>query len=176
MAYRFPFLSFFILSLNFFAFPHHALAGGGFHPPLTEAERVLDGMIKRAQSEEAMAKYLLRSQGTYNVLGDDYGKLYTPGLMQAWSETEASMVYSNCGGDYRTGQTCGIDYNPVTCSNFKYDEYHYRTDADADPNSAVIAYRLPEGRQIIATYYLVKRDGAWKLDGIDCGLGNDFNL
>lgn len=171
MAYRVPRL----LLLLTLLLPLPAFAAG-FHPPASEAERALDATIKRAQTDAAMKGYLLRAPATYGVLGDEYGKLYTKGLMNAWSETEANLVYQQCGGDYQTGRHCGIEYNPVTCTNFNYENYVYRTDADADPNAAVIAYRLPEGIQIIATYYLVKRDGAWKLDAVDCVVGDKFNL
>ncbi|MBY0406590.1 MAG: hypothetical protein K2Q01_02775, partial [Rickettsiales bacterium] len=103
-----------------------------------------------------------------------------PALMNALQEAEANEVHRRCGGRYIPGQSCGIRYNPVTCLDFERQEYVYRTDSAGDYQTgefnAVIAYRLPEGTQIIATYTMLKVDGKWKLDGIDCTVGGSFNM
>lgn len=151
-----------------------------FHPAATDAEKTLEQIIQRAQTDEGLPRYLLQHKATDRGRDKDNLTMFTPALLRALIETEANLVQTRCGGNYLKGEKCGITYNPLTCMDFRHDQYFFRTDsAGAFSNgdwSAVIALRLPEGTQIIGTYTMLKVDGKWKIDGIDCTQGDSFNM
>ena len=157
-----------------------AWAFTGFHPAATEAEKTVAKIIKAAQDDPAVPNYLLRGKGLeVGVLKEIQG-MFTPALLRAFREAEANMVHEHCGVSYIAGEQCGIRYNPVTCLDFERNEYVFRTDSGGEYHSgeynAVIAYRLSEGQQIIATFNMLKVGSHWKLDGVDCAIGDSFNM
>ena len=157
-----------------------ALAFGPFHAPITEAEKTLAGIIAKVQDDGDLPHYLLQHASADPVREKQNNTMFTPALQKALLDAEADRVYTQCGGQYIKGQHCGIAYNPVTCLDFERKQYVFRTDSagafSKGDYSAVIAYKLPAGQQIIATYTMLKVDGKWKLDGIDCTVGGSFNM
>lgn len=157
-----------------------AFADNGFRPPLTAAEKALDRIIRRTQDDPALPRYLLAPSSPDPLRASQSRDMFTPALLAALENAEADLVYSRCGGRYIPGEQCGIRYNPVTCLDFEQDSYVYRTDSAAEyaagAYNALIAYRLPEGQQIIATYSMLNVDGQWKLDGIECTVGGRFHM
>ncbi len=157
-----------------------AWAFGPFHPAATEAEKALAKIIDTVQDDGELPHYLLRHGAPELEREKQVNSMFTPALQRALVDSEADTVHTRCGGQYIKGEKCGITYNPVTCLEFERDQYLFRTDSagafSTGDYNAVIAYRLPEGQQIIATYNMLKVDGKWKMDGIDCSVGGSFNM
>jgi hypothetical protein len=162
------------------AFCPAARAAGGFHPPATEAEMTLAKIIDAVQDDGELPSYLLHHRTADKLRDAQNREMFTPALLDALTDTEANMVHNRCGGYYVPGEKCGISYNPITCLNFERNAYFYRTDSagaySLGDYNAVIAFKLPEGLQIVATYNMLKIDGKWKLDGVECTLGGSFNM
>jgi hypothetical protein len=98
-----------------------------------------------------------------------YAKLATAALLKAIGDEEKRQVDANCGGKYSDQEICGQDFDPFTCAQDGPGKpYLYKTTATA-ADAATIGMRWPEGREDTLRYRMVKRDGRWLLDGIDCG-------
>jgi hypothetical protein len=149
-----------------------------FHPPETEVERALDAILHRADSDTHLLSNLLDGRGGRGFRRTlDYAPLLTPALVAAIARAERALLRQNCGGRYRPGEICGLDFGPLTCAQDSNEVYLYRTQVTR-PDEAIVAYRWPEGgRAAVATYRLLRRGGAWRIDGIRCGEGMpSFNL
>ena len=140
-----------------------------FHPPADEAERALDVILHRADADADLLNNLLpgrrrsRAQPTAN-----YDPVLTAPLLSAIRRTEQALVRRSCGGRYRVGEICGLDYSPLTCAQDNGTVYLYRTQATR-PGEAIVAFRWEAGgSKPVATYRLLRRDGAWRIDGVRC--------
>lgn len=160
--------------------PVAAFAFGPFHPAATEAEKALARIIQKAQDDKELPRYLLEHSSPDPVRDKENSTMFTASLLAALNDSEADQVHRRCGGRYIPGEVCGIKYNPITCLDFERPMYVFRTDSSGEfsngDSSAVIAYRLPEGQQIVATYNMLRVDGMWKVDGVDCTVGGSFNM
>ncbi|WP_338664374.1 hypothetical protein VQH23_04240 [Pararoseomonas sp. SCSIO 73927] len=143
-----------------------------FHPPASEAEQALDAIIRRADADPDPLSNLLEGRGRRGFRPSvDYAAALTPALLASIRSTERALLRRNCGGRYRPGEICGLDFVPLTCAQDSAETYLYRTQV-ARPGEAIIAYRPPgESRTPVATYRLLRRGGAWRIDGIRCGEG-----
>ncbi len=137
-------------------------------------------IIALSQDDKQLPHYLLMHSSADPAREKQDNDNFTPALLRALQDKEADSVHAKCGGQYIRGEKCGIAYNPVTCLDYERPAYFFRTDSagayTGGEYNAVIAYRLPEGQQIIATYTMLKVDGKWKMDGIDCAIGDNFNM
>ena len=107
-----------------------------------------------------------------------YAQLFTQELRASLTQAEAALVKENCNGAYKEGNLCGFDFVPTTCSQDWPDEHlvYYRTDK-LTASYAIIEQRWTEqGTAPAVTYRLVYQEHRWKLDGIQCPGGNNFNM
>jgi hypothetical protein len=146
------------------------------HPPETTAERTLDGILKHADYDDQQLDNLFdgRGQRAFHATVD-YSKVLTTPVLAAISAKEKTLVQAGCGGHYQKGEICGLDFSPITCAQDLSDTYFYRTETSGD-DRAEIAYYWPGMTKSIATYRLVRQAGTWKIDGIRCTGGYDFNF
>jgi hypothetical protein len=154
----------------------------GFHAPQTEAERALDTILMATGRDDTALDNLLGGRGKAGFRPTiDYRRFVTDALLRAIRDAEAALVKRDCGGAYREGEICGLDYDPLTCAQDSNPRYLYRTETQ-HAGTARIAYAWPGQPAVAATYRLVLRDGRWKLDGIKCnadvdtGQGDTFNM
>jgi hypothetical protein len=151
-------------------------AAGTIHPPATTAERALDAILKHADQDPDQLDNLFDGRGQRPfVPAEDYTKLLTAPVIAAMSAKEKAMVQAACGGHYRKGEVCGMDFSPITCAQDLSDSYLYRTEASAE-DRADISYYWPGTDKPVATYRLVRQAQTWKIDGIRCAEGYDFNF
>jgi hypothetical protein len=156
-------------------FAASAAADEAIHPPATAAERALAATLKAADDDDYQLDNLLAGRGKPAFHKTfDYQTLLTDALISAIAEYEKALVKSDCGGQYTQGETCGLDYSPITCAQDSADIYLYRTIRD-DGAVAEISYRAPESKDLVATYRLIMVDGRWKIDGVKCEDGDTFN-
>jgi hypothetical protein len=146
------------------------------HPPKTPPERALDAILKQADQDPDLLDNLFdgRDKRPYRA-AVDYTKVLTAPLMAAMSAKEKSLVQAGCDGHYRKGESCGLDYSPITCAQDLNDLYLYRTNASS-ADRAEITYAWPGTKKSAATYRLVHQGNAWKIDGISCTGGDAFNF
>lgn len=173
-----------ILGLLYFALAASVAAHAharGFHPATSAMEKALDAALQEVQADAAWPRYLLyhaQRDKALDVRNDGY---FTPALLEAWLNAEANRVYSRCGGSYAGGQQCSIPYNPLTCLQFVHRDFVYRVESSAPysegEKNALIAMKLAEGEQVIATYSMLKVGTLWKVDGVHCHVENEsYNM
>lgn len=151
------------------------LAEEGFHPARTAPEIALNRILRRADADHVLLDNLFKRYGPVpRARRVDYSAFLTPELLAALASTEAKMVKENCGGQYRDGEICGLDYSPITCAQDYAKPYSYRTESSG-PGRAAIAYRWPHRHDIAARYDLKIDAGVWKIDNISCGADGNFH-
>lgn len=150
-----------------------------FHPTQTEAEKALDRILGLAV-KDANLLYFALGRPWYDPAKDiGYARLFSKALLNAWRKREAVLARENCGERYREEDGCGLDYNPIVCGQDWPDSFLFRTIKSGNANATIIA--VGEGEKVVVrnlrSYRLVKRNGGWKLDGVDCGEEhNSFNM
>lgn len=151
-------------------------ARDGFHPPETEAERAIAKILELNSSETystSLDYYLIGYRHSPNDAY--YATLITKSLRDAVIKAEQAELDENCGGKFIDGELCGMDINPVNCSNDMLDAYFYRTERQTD-DEAIVSYKWPgELNDSAATYRLRKIAGHWMLDAISCTGYISFN-
>lgn len=143
-----------------------------FHSPQTEQEQMLDKMLRASETDGDALAQLLGRPGAKGHL--DYSQILTPKLIAAIRKAERALVRQDCGGKYRKDEVCGIDFDPVTCSQDTSPGYLYHTILDLGPK-VVIEYAWPGQTASTAVYTLVKRADGWRIDGITCATGDKYN-
>ncbi len=111
-------------------------------------------MVGRPQADPALSAY--------------YHSFFTEALLDAWHRAEARSVKQQCNGRYLSGEICGLDYDPLSCSQEMPDSYVYRTQMQT-ATSAMIEAGASQAASPAATYHLIKSGPLWKIDGVDCG-------
>ncbi|MDU7519929.1 MAG: hypothetical protein E7K72_00815 [Roseomonas mucosa] len=168
-----------LLALPLAALPARAIRPElPFQPPATEAERALDAALRAADADPDLLSNLIEGRGGPGHRRTvDHSASLTPALVAAIARVERALVRRNCGGRYRADEICGLNASPLTCAQDSAEGYLYRTGAGGR-DRAYVAYRWPgpEGRAV-ATYRLLRRGGAWRIDGVRCAEGGpSFNL
>ncbi len=147
-----------------------------FHAPQSAAERALDRIVKRADTDDEQLDNLFHRFGPVPAAKRvDYRAMLSAPLLAAMRGEERRQVQADCGGQYQADGICGLDFSPITCSQDNVPAYQYRTLA-ATPDTAMIELRWPGEKNIAATYRLKRMDGAWKIDGVACDGGVRFNF
>jgi hypothetical protein len=163
---------FFIVAVFMVSWPVYAEP---FRMPENEAEKALDKILRI----ENVGNIRLGTAYTVDdtLAGNtriNYADIMTPELFGAILEEEQKLVEQNCGGKYREGDICGLDYDPVTCTQDFADHYLYNT-LRMSEDTAQIEYTWPSTDKAVAEYRLIKMDGRWKIDGIQCAGSHGFN-
>ncbi len=162
---------------------------GPFHIAKSDAEKVLDEILRRADKDRNIFDYVLGHPWYDHEKGTGYSHLFTKNLLRTLAKEEAEFVKYSCDGKYLEGELCGFDYSPITCAqDFSEQGYIYWTKKD-NGHKAIIYYlwsladkteEFFPGSDITDKnknfYKLIKDDGHWKLDGVDCGNGAKFNM
>jgi TPR repeat protein len=148
-----------------------------FHTARSPAEKSLDEIISRTIKDNNIFEYVL-GRPWYDAKKDSgYSRLFTKKLVGAITKQESDLVKETCGGKYGD-DICGIDYNPITCAQDYSDSgYLYRTVEDDGYKAIILSpgvvYASNEAK---TTYRLIKVGDDWKLDGVVCGGGGEFNM
>lgn len=141
---------------------------GRSHPAASEAEKALDKLLRLSEKRAGLVDALLGRPGGGKGEAALARELTTARLRHDLAELERKAVRDNCKGRYIPGELCGLDYNPLTCSQDASDApYGYRTTA-ATADRADIAYSWPGAADPSARFVMVREAGAWKLDTARC--------
>ena len=148
----------------------------GFHRAATATEKALDGVVTLAERDIDLVRYALAFPAVGKIKDKGYSAVVSQALFKAIGEAEKKQVAKICGGVDRSDMVCGMDFNPITCSQESPGKpYLYKTVTTA-PDRIVIDRRWPEGGADTSRYRLVLQGGRWLVDGIRCGDGTKFNM
>lgn len=148
----------------------------GWHTARSPAEQALAAILLRAQQDPRQLDNLFYGRGSSDFHPTfDYGLVLTRALLSSVREAEKALLARDCQGQYHKGEVCGFDYLPISCTQDWLPTYLYKTQAAADDH-VEISYGWPPGPdEVVATYRLIKQAGVWKINGIKCDLGVEFN-
>ena len=147
-----------------------------FHAAISEAEKRLDTLIKMTESDSGFYFYAVGAPFRDKSKDYKFSEYVTQPLLNSWNKYEVEIVKKDCGGTYKDGEICGIDYNPLTCTQDNNEgKYVYSTYFD-NKRTAIISYKWEKSHDTIATYRLVAANGVWAIDGVMCGVGVKFNM
>jgi hypothetical protein len=141
-----------------------------FHPPKTEAEKALDRIFMKSDSDDNLFRFILNRPDYNPSKNYGYERFFTKELLKSWRETEADIKKGqHC--NYNEG-LCGMDISPITCGQDGAGHL-FKTIKQTD-NEAIMTYiseeifKLYPDTKTPYFYKLIKQEGIWKLDGVDC--------
>jgi hypothetical protein len=137
-----------------------------FHEASTEAEKKLDEVL-RVSNKGELPSYVLKFPNRDVSNDAEYSILFTQEFLNAAAEAEKKAVESDCGGEYKKDLVCGLNFNPILCSQESSDKYSYRS-LSSEANVAIIEYNWPEEDTPRAAYKLIKSNDKWLIDGVKC--------
>jgi len=138
------------------------------HAPQTAAVKALDKVLDVADRDDEVLDDLLHRYPVPPAKRIDYAKWLTADLLASLRAEEKKLVDKDCGGKYREGDICGMDFNPLTCAQDTVQPMKFRT-LSQNADVAVIA-------RDDASYRMVRTASGWKLDGVKCGGDAKFNF
>ena len=137
-----------------------------FHKPTTAQEKRLHEILQLASCNYDLIAFLLKLP-KYKPI--DYSNYLTNKLALAIETYEKNLVQKTCNGKYLDDQICGINYNPITCSQESFEFEVYNTIKTNNHETTIeYSYLLDNKIYPIATYRLVNKLNIWLLDGIKC--------
>lgn len=147
-----------------------------FHAQKSVAGEKLNSILNTLSKEETFtAEVLGRAPSTPNAKTLT-AKCVTNALVVSWKNAEKTSVDKNCGGQYRAGEICGLDYDPLFCAQ-DFPEFPITYDTEyLDEETALISAKAGKPLANFATYRMILEDGAWKIDGVQCAAGGSFHM
>jgi hypothetical protein len=163
-----------------------------YHLPNSAVESALDSFLRISSAVDdkslALRDYITKAPDAKHTHDKEFDKQISRELRDAVATIEAKEVQKNCNGHYIKGELCGLDIDPITCSQDPPEAYVYRSEI-ISPNETIIRARAHNNinneslyerifslREDMATYRLVFIDHAWKVDGIRCDGERDFSM
>jgi len=141
-----------------------------FHPPETEAERVLDRIFRLYDQNSDLDGFIFSRPQREQERDKNFKPLFTENFLKEAREKHKERVKESCSGAYpKDGLECDfIDgVNPIYCANDRPAALFFHTVSLSD-NTITISYPSPQKEKEAPTYKMVKTATGWKLDGIDC--------
>ena len=150
------------------------------HPPQTEAEKVLGEILSLEAKDAGLAAFALGIPTNVPATDKRYGQFFTTAFLNALRKTQADLIQSDCGGIERDDEPCGFGFNPIVCGQDVFDVYLFRT-IKAGEGSVIVAVHGSEVETVadekeFVYYSMIRQEGVWKVDGIDCRDGGAFNM
>lgn len=143
-----------------------------FAADIEQSQQKLNTILKISWSEGEFIRFLLHKEGHSNK-NNKYNDLFSQKLLNTLARDEKQTVRENCGDEYHPEEVCGLDFNPLTCSNAPY----LVTNINALKQGDVFAiYEYVSNGKIKATYRMHNKNGRWLLDGIECPDGKNYNF
>ncbi len=153
-----------------------------FHPPQTEAEKALNALLERDRKGDGnMYEYIL-GRPWYDAEKDPgYNRWMTQAFVDSVRTEEKKIVQEDCNGRYHEGEICGIDFHLPVCGQDMTDIGFFFQTTREMATEAYISYVWAEHLnqavlQEEPDFKMVKQNGVWKLDGLNCSRGYTFNM
>lgn len=144
-----------------------------FHPPETQAEKSLAGILKHDAQEGKLKEYLLNS-AVKREMPDWW-------LTQGLDHAVGSHVFPTCAAKDIEGKPCK-DHEPLpSCNWYGLEDGLLFHTVQSSGKEAIVTYAnaddLESFRYADKPYFrMQKSKGVWRIDGIDCGFGYTFNM
>ena len=153
-----------------------------FHPPQTEAEKMLDHILVLDRGQGDFYNFLFQRKWKKLSKAQDFSSLFTQEFLKVWIQEDRKLAKKTCGDNIDTTQeACGMDYT-LSCDDVAEDaDFLYQTEASDKKHAIVNLFTLAKSKSLIKgpLYRLVNDNGLWKLDGLKCSkdvdYGRDFN-
>lgn len=146
-----------------------------FHPARTPAEQALDRMLAVAGQEPDSGLYAVGHPQRNRSRDRVFAGLFSDRLRKAWTAAEQAALKANCGGKYKEGEACGLDFSPILCAQDSAETYLYLTRRET-AEDVVVDYLWPGEKIPAARYRLIQKAGQWQMDGVHCAGGERFNF
>lgn len=151
-----------------------------FHPPITTLEKRLDEILHLAEvklwSEPSAEDYVLQAPYRDQKYDSKYADFFSQAYVRACAKKEKELVDRYCGGNYISGEQCGIDFSPIACTQDSNNSYVYNTLMETDKVARIeYKWHLTDDKPD-ATYRLIKQGNVWVIDGVKCEVGDNFNM
>jgi hypothetical protein len=146
----------------------HEVPALHFHPPTIEAERVLVQIIELSLRDHRIYDFMINRRGAREKLHGLFGIYFSQGVLEAIAALERTWVKKECGGKYIQGDNCGFGFDPLFCAQESPDSGYFFAEEMQGDGQAVIAMSWAEDHPAIGRYRMVKRNGQWQVDAIDC--------
>jgi hypothetical protein len=145
-----------------------------FHIASSDAEIKINSIIRISEIDYDFTEYLLKNTGN-KIKSNKFSQLVRKDLVTYLRNKEKKLVKNDCGGKYLEGEICGIDINPITCTqdNSEY-PYYYKSVKVKD--GYIIHYRWKEFDDIVASYHMVYLNKKWILSGLNCKEYLKYNI
>ena len=147
--------------------------GTPYHAPQTPAELALNNVLNLDMTVPGPLSYSMATKtGPWaNPQQTQYTTLFTQALSLAVYNANIAVVKQNCpDGPDAPGApgVCDLDFDPLLCAqDTPPAPILYRT-ISSSGNTATVAFEWSPNNTDWGRYRLVKIDGTWKLDGIEC--------
>jgi hypothetical protein len=145
------------------------LASPSYAAPVKPAEQALLQIIDEFDQNPDLLEPILGRSGQKTAETERFASHFSPALRKALHAAESDLVQQYCGGTYRDGELCGLDYIPLTCAQDIFDSASaVLTSENTGQGGATITYRISGDDTIIARYRMQQMHESWIIDGIDC--------
>lgn len=138
---------------------------------LSAPQKKLDKILNISWSDGNLIRFLLHREG--HAKSEKYDKLFTAKLLKTLAYDEKIVVRENCDNQYFPGERCGLDFNPLICSDKTYIVTNVQVIKE---NNHEAIYRYESNGRVVATYKMIKRHDEWLLDGVGCPTGKSYNF
>lgn len=148
--------------------------GVKFHPPRTQAERALAHILHLDYSDKSFRSFILKATERNKTLDKNYANLFTLKIERAWEEAYLSIAPEPESKNDERYVPIGF----ILCGQESSSHYLYAT-ATEDESEAYISVVWP-GEPVSTEHMrhplrMIKENGMWKLDGVKCPAGFDFD-
>jgi hypothetical protein len=145
------------------------LASPSFAGPANPAEQALLQIIDAFDQNPDLLEPILGRSEQKTAETEHFARHFSPALRKALHAAESDLVQQYCGGVYRDGELCGLDYTPLTCAQDVFGSANAVLTSETNgQNQTIISYRTSGDDTVIARYRMQQMHGAWIIDGIDC--------
>jgi hypothetical protein len=144
-----------------------------FHPPQTAAEKALAHILMLDHTDRYFRSFVFKALERNKSKDKDYANLFTKALEDAWEKAYLSIPPEDDSG----GRYVPMDW--IVCGQETSEEYFYST-VRSGKYESYIAVVTPEAVNISPSlipypFRMIEENGAWKLDGVRCPDGFNFN-
>jgi hypothetical protein len=142
----------------------------------SNAIETLEAILKTAWDDKELTKFLLNRPGAK----DDknyYHTMFSKPLINSLRKYEQSLIKQYCNGAYKEGESCGISFNPITCTQDISEPFILDNVKHSSKNATIkVSMPFADTPTHTATYRMIKQGKVWLLDGVACADGPTFNI
>lgn len=151
-----------------------------YHKAQSDSEKALDAVLKAESGDGYFLDPVFKTPDPVDPSDTRALHMLSQKLIGTLFERQQALLQEECGGHYIKGELCGFDYSPILCGQDASQKgYLFHTTQKTKRRVEILSIwgeeTIDSGRP--TRYVLILDAGAWKLDGVDCGMkGAAFNI